>query len=321
MINDIESYRASTNTKCTSCNILGLLRNLNNCVKANSARYNEYETGADQITSLGTPTIPYAVIWGNANKDNFILERLLSSQGNAAPATYFDDDLTDCNEGLLGDLRKARKRAQVDLVLTALSGFFNTLASFSDVTSVDSSGNVTVDETKLYQALGQLVTTTRQNINAIRATSDATADILGCELIRHIINARWNLIVSGGYSVQSTITTTTTTINLPGLSPEDCCWSCYGEDDPEACIVECFNNSTTCGPTTTSSTTTTVTVALISQPTDGLLSKSEQLLDGATNTYEAVHTNHFQEQGWLNTLPYFRPLFDGQNVAFKVPRI
>jgi hypothetical protein len=312
LVNNLESIRSATNTKCSSCNILGRLRDFSNCVKANSTRYDEYETGSTIIANLGTPTIPYAVIWGNANRDNYMLERLISSKGNQATGTYFDNDFTDCNRALMDKLQKIERRAEVDQVFTILSGFFKTLSSINSVFTVSASGEIDVDEAKLYQALGDLTSSIHQNIRAIRAVSDAAADVAECELIRQVINAHWNLIVSGGYTEQ----TTTTTVTIPA-DPATCCWSCYGEPDPDACIADCFSSSPSCAPTTQ----TTVTVSLLTQPSDGLYSKEEQLLGGAATTYEAVQTNHFQEQGWLNTQAYFRPLFDGQNIAFKVPKL
>jgi hypothetical protein len=68
--------------------------------------------------------------------------------------------------------------------------------------------------------------------------------------------------------------------------------------------------------------TTTITYYQY-EPHDGLLSKSEQLLEGAVKTYEVKKVNHFQEQFWSQqpVKDAFVDLFNGNaGIAFRVPK-
>jgi hypothetical protein len=304
LIASLENLRSATND-CGLCNVLGAFRIFSNNVKANSTRYQEYIPGHPTITSLGQPSIPYAVIWGNANKDNFALDRMLSSNGFAASGTYNDDLYVDCIKKKLDEKRATIQNAQVDAAINAVLGFVKIVKEYSGVVKEDG----TVDQSKIPGAIQVTIESLQRAIRDARAINAAIADLLECELVHQVLNAQWNLIAGGGYTATSVTVTTT-------LPAEECCWSCYGEPEenqPE-CFTQCYNNNPNC-------TTTQTFVTLQSQPHDGLYSKNEQLLAGAANTYEAVQTNHFQEQGWFNTKAYFQPLFDGQNLAFKVPKL
>jgi pimeloyl-ACP methyl ester carboxylesterase len=313
LISGLEQLSNETNN-CTNCNILGAFKTLTDNVKSNSERYREYFSDHPTMLGLGLPNTPYAVLWGNANKDNYVLDRLLGSRANAASGTYEDNLYFDCIREKVDKLRQEIKNAKINAIFNSLTNFFNVIAAFQDVVSLDTNTKKpVVDNSKItsaiadaFQAVGDLIKDI-QNINA------QMTDLLKCELIRAVLNATWNLIVSGGYT--ATITTVTNTIQL---TPEECCWQCFGEPDDalvDACLADCYNNND-CVKTIS----TVTTAVLATKPHDGLYSKEEQLLAGAANTYELSQTNHFQEQSWAHTYTRFQLLFDGQNMAFKVPK-
>lgn len=95
------------------------------------------------------------------------------------------------------------------------------------------------------------------------------------------MNAQWNLTLSPYTVVQETA-------KLP-------CFSCEGcETEPEQQVQGyCFS---LCVDGCKTYTETYTYVAY--QPHDGLLTRTEQLLAGASKTYEAKGVNHLQEQFW-----------------------
>jgi pimeloyl-ACP methyl ester carboxylesterase len=303
LIADLERLRAST-SNCTLCDVLGSFKSLTSGVKSLATRYEEYTPGHSTITGLGLPPIPYAVIWGNADTDVFALDRMLSSNGDGATGIYDDQLFIECIKKKLDAKDASIKTKEVEAAFNAITGLFKGVSSILSSVKIGADGKISVDQGKLYDGLSKYIETTGKLIKDIKGINAEAKELLECELVRQVLNAKWNLIVGGGYTAYQYTTTN-----------PDCCWSCYGEppgDPQDKCFADCFaGNKPKCNQTVT---------IFQSQPHDGLYSKDEQLLDGAAFTYEAEGINHFQEQAWFKVGGHFRALFDGQNLAFKVPK-
>jgi hypothetical protein len=159
------------------------------------------------------------------------------------------------------------------------------------------------------EGVGKSINSIYEGIKAVRKRDKELAELLECEMVHQGLNGYWNLIVTDGY----------TAVNQDIVEEYDCCETCYGEPDAQVqgyCFSYCMQLDYPC------TRTTTITYYQY-EPHDGLLSKSEQLLEGAVKTYEVKKVNHFQEQFWSQqpVKDAFVDLFNGNaGIAFRVPK-
>jgi pimeloyl-ACP methyl ester carboxylesterase len=298
---------------CQQCQVIDAFKSWTDAIALDAPFYGELTPQSPTITGLGSPTIPTAVIWGNADKDLYALDRLLSSRSNAASGTYGDADYLDCYRRQLEQHLKTIRDAEIDAIFFAVTGLLTNILKAEGAIKIEN-GAPMVDTGKIADALAKLTESIYKAVEKIRFAQKETAEMLECELIHQMMNIHWNMITSGGYQVAL----------QNALLPNDCSY-CYEQCSNEAdqfmtdiCISECFAQCQE-GPPPTLTTIPTP----VFKPSDGLLSRDEQLLAGAVKTYEAKQTNHFQEQSWVNPAISgpFQDLFDGNaGLAFKVPK-
>lgn len=265
--------------------------------------YQSLKSDAPIIRSMPTPDVPYAIIWGNEDEDDeLVLSRLISSHGNVSTDAY-DGAYTTCYKKELDQ----RIRDITDQQTVSMLRSIATLAG--------SIANIKLDKNMNLLSLGavaeDVINSIAANMQANNNVTKEAREVAECELIHQALNTWWSLSISPH------------SFNRVSFSfpPVFCyyCSLCGDLPQPEQylCIQECANHP--CNPE--DFTTTYYEVKI--EPHDGLLSESEQLLEGAAKTYEAKGCNHFQEQFW-NYSPIrdaFVDLFEGRaGTAFIVPR-
>lgn len=299
LINQVLAFKSNAN-QCNACRIVETFQSWVNDVNANEQKYREYQPNHPTMQNLGTPTIPYAVIWGNEDQDALVLTRLL---GSRAQSVLYGDDTgyLECYKDEIEDRRQAINDRFVDGVALSIITASEAVGKFLKVVQFNPASiaeGVTASLKALYQS-----------IQSIRNRDRELAELLECEMVHQGLNAYWNLIVTDGYTL----------VTQQFTEEYDCCETCYDEPDSQVqgyCFSWCMQQDWPCIRTTTLS-------FYQYEPHDGLLSKSEQLLAGAQKTYEAKKTNHFQEQFWSQqpVRDAFVDLFNGgAGAAFQVPQ-
>ncbi len=130
-------------------------------------------------------------------------------------------------------------------------------------------------------------------IKNIKKLSEEDRTALECEFVHRAMNVWWNLRVSTfSYEIVSVS-------NIPCLP----CSECENELDPQVqgyCYYACTTLAP-CDDNNPGGYVTYTTYVYHAEPHDGLLTKSEQILAGASKIYEAKGCNHMQEQFWNYT--------------------
>lgn len=295
LIDQILAFKSNAN-QCNACRIVEAFQDWVNDVNALDEKYREYLPNSPVITELGTPSIPYAVIWGNEDEDALVLTRLL---GSRAQRVLWGDD-TGYLECYRDEIRDRRRIIN--------DNFFDGIMQ-SVITAASAVGKfVPTNSQNIAEGISKGLDAIHKAIQAARNRDREMAELLECEMVHQALNGYWNLIATDGY------TPVVQTIPIE----VDCCADCYDEPDSQVqsfCFMQCLNLSCFDG-------TYTITYYQY-EPHDGLLSKSEQLLAGAAKTYEAKKTNHFQEQFWSQQAvkDAFVDLFNGgAGAAFQVPK-
>lgn len=296
LINQVLAFKSNAN-QCNACRIVEAFQDWVNAVNANEQKYREYQPNSPVMNNLGTPSMPYAVIWGNEDEDALVLTRLL---GSRAQAVLWGDDTgyLECYRDEIEDRRRLINDTYFDGLAQSVITAASAVGKFLKPTGPNIADGVSKGLEAIHKA-----------IQAARRRDREMAELLECEMVHQGLNGYWNLIVSDGYTPVTTHIT----------EEYDCCETCYGEPDAQVqgyCFAWCMTLEWPC--------TRTYTVTHYEyEPHDGLLSKSEQLLAGAAKTYEAKKANHFQEQFWTQQpiKDAFVDLFNGgAGAAFQVPK-
>lgn len=261
--------------------------------------YNQLKPNSPLFYNLPPPDIPYAIIWGNEEVDDGLsLSRLIGSYHNGIDGE--DYNYISCYKRELGQRKSDIKDQQLLSTLRAIS----TLAgSFAKVKI----GEPLTYTAALEGAINAIVIQMQANNNVTKEIRE----IAECELVHQGLNIWWHIAVST-YSYRRE------TVSFPPIYCEYCSL-CGNLPQPEQnlCIQECQNHP--CNPDDFTHTY----YAFEIEPHDALLARSEQLLTGASKTYEAKGCNHFQEQFW-DYAPIrnaFNDLFQGfAGTAFVVPK-
>lgn len=305
LVKDALAYRTLAQN-CNGCQTINRTQDfVSQFALSNVSEYyrNNLMPGSPTIEGLQTPTIPYAVIWGNETED-MPLTRLMSSWGNAG-VTGADNGFVDC---LSNELIQRYVTADQKFVVSTLRVIAQLSGAISKLKATQPQSAAGVIESLLNAAANQL-----------QATFDLLnehREIVECELVHVALNARWNLML-GSYQVK------TESVEVPNcsvfLNCEDC-WNQYSIDGDDQVLGYCLS---VCGQEECDGTTIVTNSYLVPEPSDVLLTKTEQLLTGAEKTYEAVGCNHLQEPFWeyAPIRDAFTDLFNGgAGAAFVVPK-
>lgn len=311
LINEVLAFKSNA-TNCNACQIVENFKIIANAVKANASKYREYSPNSSVIQNLGTPNIPYAVIWGNETiEDGLSLTRMLGSRAQSA-VLGDDKGYLDCYQDELRDRKTAINNEALNRTLDNVLGLANTVSNFVVAAVVAGSG--APPPSSVGNVITGYIDAIFKQVKAVRAKDIALAEILECELVHQALNAQWSLLVSSTY----THYVGTYTYEIDGL--DGCLASCEGEPDPQvygSCVSDCYLYPPP--PVLATGTYDYYT----QEPHDGLLTQTEQSLPGAVKTYEAKSINHFQEQffNYQQIEGPFVDLFNGNaGLAFKVPK-
>jgi pimeloyl-ACP methyl ester carboxylesterase len=294
LVDRVLAFKSNAND-CNACRIVEAFQKWVNDVNVHQQKYQEYLPSSPIISNLGTPNIPYAVIWGNESEDALTLTRLLGSRSNSVLEGN-DTDYLECYKDEIRDRQAAINAAFLDGIVQSVITAAEAVGKFLDPTP------------NIGSAVATSIKTIHEGIKAVRNRDKDLAELLECEMVHQGLNGYWNLIVSDGNY---------TPVTTEGTLEFDCCETCYGETDSQVqgyCFSWCMGLEYPC-------TNTFITTYYQYELHDGLLSKSEQLLDGAAKVYEAKKVNHFQEQFWSQQpiKDAFVDLFNGNaGIAFRV---
>lgn len=251
------------------------------------------------------PQIPYVVIYGTI--EDYSLAKFLSTLYFDF-ASIFEDPVGACEEFLATVKLLARKRALIKETIANLNGFLNTVKNLIATT---------VDPTKsgLATAVASIVQNYFQSlmdqIDMIAKHNEAMAREMRCFLINKYLEVEWLASIStkNGVNVKEE------EIWVPSYT------TCYNEctmyfpNDPYEVFYDCIPSCVQEEP---------VLAYSYESLHDGLLSLSEQMLEGAVKEYHLPGKYHLQ-QPVLTDNPLLADLliqiFDGDaGAAFAVPK-
>lgn len=310
---------------CDDCNALGIFETWINALSTSSVDvFNQMANGSSQINYLNDnpppPEIPFAILWGSV--EELSLMSLMDSRTSNNP---WSTPITTCAAEAM---EMERKEYETDLeilgLISTVSGFFGrALSAFGEIVGEFAEGGTPSPGTVL-SAFGEWVVAERtaiiEDIEAQLEADQKLARILRCELSHQLLASEWQF----GLIEYGTIEVGTEEVPLlPEASQALCIQYCQeqftgfpGLSVFGNCVEDCMDDPPT----------QTVTVYL-PEENDGLLLKSEQMLDGAAHVYHLEEHNHFQETA-LSSLPSegtlnhaLQELFDGAaGPAFAVPK-
>jgi hypothetical protein len=291
---------------CVACRTIEATQSYINYFATQPAKtyYQQMIPGTSLFANLQTPTIPYAVIWGNENDDALGLTRLMSSWYNFG-IDGKDSEYLDCMGKELEQRLISAKQNFAISTLRAIATYAGAVAKYKGTEP---------------QSVGAVIEATLNSIaTALRGLYDLKnefREILECELVHQALNAKWT-------QMNFTYGTVTETVTIPapcGFVSCDDCWTQYASDHEDQvlgyCLSVCVNEE--CNNTFSQNVT-----YLVPEPNDALYTKTEQSLAGAAKTYEAISCNHMQESFWLypTVRDAFTDLFNGgAGAAFVVPK-
>ncbi|MFZ4475176.1 MAG: hypothetical protein ACOYPR_08290 [Saprospiraceae bacterium] len=291
---------------CVACRTIEATQSYINYFAAQPAKtyYQQMIPGTSLFANLQTPTIPYAVIWGNENDDALGLTRLMSSWYNFG-IDGKDSEYLDC----MG------KELEQRLISAKQNFAISTLRAIATLAG----GTAKIKATEPQSAFALIEATLNSIATALRGSYDLNnefREILECEFVHQALNAKWT-------QMNFTYGTVTETITIPvpcGFASCDDCWTQYASDHEDQvlgyCLSVCVNEE--CNNTFSQNVT-----YLVPEPNDALYTKTEQSLAGAAKTYEAKGCNHMQESFWSYDpiKDAFTDLFfGGGGAAFVVPK-
>lgn len=296
---------------CEDCNIVGAfssfmmeLENLRDPLL--------YVTPDGQVKDLAQPTVPTAVLWGDAEMGatELFLASLMSSWSDPLP-------LSASNKyGLYGqciiDRRlRAREAAktefQIALVSSTSNFFSNLLKAVGNFINFEnpSPGNV-VSFVGDWISINTAATVSQ--IEVERKKNDELARLLRCEMANQVLAARYITM----------LTNNTLTVGETQVPDPQAVMACYMD-----CLAQEEATSQYCNDLCDPQFIGQQTIpAMEFAPNDGLYTKEEQLLDGATVSIRLAGVNHFDEPKHLHPTvrQAYEDLFNGNaGPAFAIP--
>jgi len=346
----------------SDCNMIDVLEDwVDNLVNPDILEMTEGNSKLNQLNNgdMSGRSIPHVVIWGS--KDDVILSELMSALLVGTPATVgtqsVDDELTNC---YIEDINRRRNEIEgeyeeelAELMARNSNGVLGIAGSlFGSLFSKDSGAGpggfferlfeIQVNPANLInQALNFGVSLVEQNFESqwdklelLRQRDEELAALARCELANQWMDAKWILNMMVGNAE-------TEVVDVPFYEPFDwneCLWECreslrdspnshfcfdnYGNPgDPDVCCQNYCNyrldnhNPRILGYYQR--------LQVTPEPHDGILTKSEQQLDGgAAGPYHMASTHHLREPDIIfgNLDAHFQDIFTGAaGAAFIVP--
>jgi len=309
MVEKVEGLQAGND--CQDCGLLSIFKNWINSIESGKAYMGDLSPDSDIIKDINKaenlPTVPYIVLYGTV--DNFSLIRMMDTRSSPGDS----DHLTRCyNERILA----AQKRVEADYAAAVIRSVGDFLASSLKYLG----GLIDIDEETsagtMINLLGNFITSYTQivhrQIEADITKSEELAKLLRCQIANHILEAEWMLMQLNGQFVEEEI-----------IIPYDV-MACYEDCEtqfPDAnSIYHCY------GWCQGQDDVSYYAKVFVREPTDGLLSESEQKLDGPLLVGDPIHlpnTNHFQEthRGKKVLTDEMESIFQGNmGAVFSVPK-
>lgn len=293
---------------CEDCDVIEAFESMVTDIELGASAY-EYIVPGGDIDNLGLPTVPTAILWGDSelNHTEEFLTSLMSS--NALPVTPFADRYTSC---VVNNRSRARTLAKQNFELAALranNNFYTSLISglgkfIKELGSIPSPAAVLNFASTFINAN---VTSRIEEITRVRDLNEELSSLMRCELANQVLAAEWALMVSG-----ADLEIVEEEVEVPN-------------SDYIACLMECeeieyelginINCNVYCADIPETETETII--VSITQPSDGLYSKTEQSLDNADITVRLALTNHFEETKYLHPSvnQAYTDLFNGSGGA------
>ena len=316
IINAVQDVKSGD--ECEDCRLVEQFESWIDEIAGNVTLYSQMEHASVEVNALNQnlPTIPVAQLWGSVKE--LSITNIMDSR---ASINGFSDLYTECyTETIARTRREAKEDGQIAL-LDATSNFFTT--AINSVVSV-AAQPATPDPVQVVSAITKFVSSTL-NLIETKFTEQTELDrelarILRCETANQYLAVEWELALMEYGSVE---------VNELLIPDVNYCYTrCIeaGAIDFTAlddCVEECLEQD---------STPELVAVTIFTtEPNDGLLTRSEQLLPGTDENspfvYHLSKVNHLQESlynpenpGPGSTQHVLDELFEGSaSPAFAVP--
>ncbi|MEO1261609.1 MAG: hypothetical protein AAFZ15_22580 [Bacteroidota bacterium] len=279
---------------------------------------NDVQQGSPIIENLNSPanlpSVPFAILWGSV--DELSLTSLMSSRAFPSDSDYF----TECFTETLYRERQEAKDATVIATINNTQGFFGNLLSAA-ASIIPAAAADPTQVTGIIASIGSLLSDSRDRItNQIQAIKQENAElarILRCELSNQLLAAEWQLLLMSNSALEEV----EVEVQIFGDDYDECITQCgvdmaWGDWDMDLTCEEFCADEVEIG--------TEIITVFVADPNDGLLTRSEQQLDGAAaEPFHLIETNHFQETSRLKDVvnDAFVDLFEGgAGAAFIVPK-
>jgi hypothetical protein len=262
------------------------------------------------IQNLEEPTVPFVIFYGTIEQ-NSILE-LMNTQADQLGGGG-EDFYSSC---YLENLREEEMNAKDAFTKSTLG---NVLGFTSDLfAAIKTAVSATIPLASLINSVSSILTTRKdqitEHINALAEKDEELARLAKCELSHQLLQAQWEIQLMQNSNVVSESTT--------GPDVGYCAQYCENEGWEDnlgltLCIYQCEQENTT------------TTYTLILEDNDGLLTKSEQILEGSVvPPYHLKNTDHMEEtnlesgdDGDKSLGDHFSEIFNGAaGPEFLIPK-
>jgi len=297
---------------CNDCGMIQAFESWINSLDGGSEFLDDVEHDSEIIQNLESPTVPFAILYGTV--EELSLHSLMSSRAFPSDIDHF----SRCYTATLNREREAAMDATTRALIDNTQGFFSNVIT-ALTTIIDSSVTGTV---AIISTAAEFLTSSRDRIaaqiEAARERDEELARILRCELSNQYAAADWQLLLMENSEREQI------EVDVPGPTVEyaDCIQQCgidkaFGDWNSNlTCDEACMDLMAIIG--------TEMVTVILSDPNDGLLTESEQKLEGyAGEPYHLMNTNHFQETSASNddAVDALEDIFmGGAGAAFIVPK-
>lgn len=297
-----------------NCNVIDLFKTWMDAIAAGESFLQDLRPDSDVITDINQtqnlPSVPYIVLYGTV--EDFSLTRLLDVRGSVTPDA---NHLVECIQNAVDDARQNISKDEKIAAINSASGFLASVLKFAgSLLNIDEDsgpGDVLGSISTFINEQSSLVV---QEIQAQFEIQSKIAQLLRCQMAGQLLEAEWMLMMLDGAFEEREI------FILDDVEP--CLLDCIAQfpDDPNSihhCQNWCYGNL---------GGHYIVVEYFVAEPTNGLLTESEQKLDGP-NLVAEIHlpnSNHLQMSMRGHAIleeEIFDNLFSGSlGLAFKVPK-
>ena len=270
---------------CNNCGFVAAFQSWVNEMEGAEDFLDDVQAGSPIINELNAPqnmpTVPYAVLWGSV--EQLSLTKLLSSRAFPSDTDYF----TRCFTETLNRERQEAKEAFIRATISNTQGFFGNVLKFIGVLVTENVPGATI-----IGGIGKFLVDTRNDIlneiAEVKKRDEELARILRCELSNQVLAAEWQLLLMANSALEE--------IEVEVSVNTEEYWDCIDECGLDMAWGD-WDSNLTCEEACEDllGTTTEMVTVFVADPNDGLLTKSEQQLEGAAGVFHLVETNHFQE--------------------------